>query len=1113
MKITEREETLFADALDLPPSERGAFLAKACGADVNLLAHLVALIASHEGSDTILTPPVGERVGPDEHAGDMLGRYKLLEKLGEGGCGSVWAAEQREPVKRRVALKIIKLGMDTRQVIARFEAERQALAMMDHPNIAKMLDAGATETGRPFFVMELVRGVPITKYCDENNLSTARRLELLIKICHAIQHAHQKGIIHRDIKPSNVLVTLHDGEPVPKVIDFGIAKATQQELTEKTIYTKFQQFIGTPAYMSPEQAEMSGLDIDTRSDIYSMGVLIYELVTGRTPFDSKELLKQGLDEIRRTIRETEPPRPSMRLETLQGEELTTAARRRSTEPRKLAASVRGDLDWIVMKCLEKDRTRRYDTANGVAMDVQRYLANEPVIARPPSALYRTRKLVRRHRLALSAAAAVVAAIVAGSILTTAQALRALRAERAANEQRTAAEQAKANETAARRTAQQEQQRNENIRWARETALPEIERLRLRDNIAAYKLAIEVEKYLPADPALTALLPRISHRATIETTPPGARIYLKAYRKPSDEWEFIGVSPIKDVWLGRDIYRWRIEKPGYAPVERAEGIIPTTALTRTTGVTTEYRVTLDRAEDVPQGMVRVEGGLGGLPRSPNSDRVRVERFFIDRCEVTNREFKVFVDRGGYTNHRFWRQRFFKDGKELAPAEAIAMFRDATGKPGPATWRDGTFPVGQDDFPVTGVTWFEAAAYAESVGKRLPSIYHWTRAAVGAAALIAEFSNFAGRGPAAVGRYQGISICGACDMAGNAREWCWNEAGSGNRYVLGGSSDESAYMFVNETNAFSPFDRSAANGFRCMLLSPETPIVPRWEAPAVAYRRESANEIPASDETFRIYRSLFAYDRAELEAKVEGPEEVDKSWRRQRVSFQTGYGGERMEVLIFLPKNTPPPYQIVVIFPGSGALTSRTNAVVRPEFCDSIVKSGRVFVYPIYKATHERGDGRTLAEYQKAKNEYRDLVSQWSKDLSRTIDYLETRADLQHDKIAYLGFSLGAAAGFIFPAIENRFKASVLVSGGVWVEEVLPEINQVHYAPRITVPTLMLNGRFDFVFLEPGQRQLFRLLGTPPEHKRHVLVDSGHIMSINPVEPELLGWLDRYLGPVK
>jgi len=445
-ELMKNEETIYHEVVSKPPEERKAYLETACHGDAELLARIEALLKAREVKDSFLEAPeidlnaTLDTSPSTEGPGSIIGRYKLLEKIGEGGFGVVWAAAQKKPVKRRVALKIIKLGMDTRQVVARFEAERQALAMMDHPNIAKVLDAGATETGRPYFVMELVRGIPITKYCDQQKLSTKDRLDLFIKVCNAVQHAHQKGIIHRDIKPSNILVTLHDGVPVPRIIDFGIAKATQQELTEMTIYTQHNQFIGTPAYMSPEQAEMSGLDIDTRSDIYSLGVLLYELLTGRTPFDEKELMQSGIDEMRKIIREQEPQRPSTKFATLQIQEQSTTAARHSTDSPRLISLLRGDLDWIVMKCLEKDRTRRYETANGLALDVARHLSNEPVIARPPTVVYQLQKAWRRNKVVYTAVAAVVIALLLGTGISVWQAWIAnVARERAVQEEHKARE--------------------------------------------------------------------------------------------------------------------------------------------------------------------------------------------------------------------------------------------------------------------------------------------------------------------------------------------------------------------------------------------------------------------------------------------------------------------------------------------------------------------------------------------------------------------------------------------------------------------------------------------------------------------------------------------------
>jgi serine/threonine protein kinase len=522
------ERTLFLAALERSdPAERAKFLDEACGDDLELRRRVEKLLEDDEEAGHFLEPPsalveavrgaVEDAAKPTEGPGatapyvtqsdppqsrpltegpgTWIGPYKLLQKIGEGGMGVVYMAEQETPVRRRVALKVIKPGMDTDAVIARFEAERQALAMMDHPNIAKVLDAGATVSGRPFFVMEIVPGLPITQYCDRNQLTPRERLELFVPVCQAIQHAHHKGIIHRDIKPSNVIVTMIDGSPAPKVIDFGVAKAIHQRLTERTMFTQFGAAMGTPEYMSPEQAGTTGLDIDTRSDIYSLGVLLYELLTGTTPLQHVSLQQAALDEVLRRVREEEPPKPSARLSDSH-EMLASISARRRTEPSRLTKLLRGELDWIVMKALEKDRTRRYETANGFARDVERYLHDEPVEASPPSATYRLRKFARKHRVALVTAGAFMMVLLLAAAVSTWQAIVALEAEARATKEagRARAAEQRALEQTARAVAAEQEARTDRDRAvaSEKTARSEADKSRTVNDFLTQDILIQAE---------------------------------------------------------------------------------------------------------------------------------------------------------------------------------------------------------------------------------------------------------------------------------------------------------------------------------------------------------------------------------------------------------------------------------------------------------------------------------------------------------------------------------------------------------------------------------------------------------------------------------------------
>ena len=555
MKPTQEPiQDIFSRALEQKSlEERDLYLDKACQGDAVLRGQIESLLRAHEQAGKFLGQTIKLPTNYSEHAGTKIGRYKLLELIGEGGFGAVWMAEQEDPVRRRVALKVIKPGMDTQQVLARFEAERQALAMMDHPSIARVFDGGATDAGRPYFVMELVRGVPITEYCDANKLSTRERLALFIQVCQAVQHAHQKGVIHRDLKPSNILITEVDGAPAPKVIDFGVAKATQARLTDLTLFTGLHQMIGTPAYMSPEQAGLGALDTDTRSDIYALGVLLYELLTGQTPLTRKEFDQAGMDEIFRLIREQDPPKPSTRLSALTGAELTTIAARRQAEPVKLNRLLAGDLDWIVMKALEKDRRRRYETAGTLAQDVERHLKNEPVIAAPPSWAYGAGKTMRKHRRSFAVAAALAFLLLAGTTVSVWQATRASREARLAELSRQAAAAAESRAESSEKEVAHQAVRSYVDKGAQLLDTNDYfgslvwfaEALRLDQGYAAAEVLhrARVGAILRQSPKLTGVILHKREVSSVELSPDGGRLLTGSFDGTARIWDATTAAPL------------------------------------------------------------------------------------------------------------------------------------------------------------------------------------------------------------------------------------------------------------------------------------------------------------------------------------------------------------------------------------------------------------------------------------------------------------------------------------------------------------------------------------------------------------------------------------------
>ena len=1088
--MTPQEIFLRASEIE-EASERAAYLDTACGDDVDLRAKVDSLLITLESSGSKDVTYVRDDATVDRsnvatadgQVGKMIGAYKLLQEIGEGGFGVVYMAEQIEPIRRKVALKIVKPGMDTKDVIARFEAERQALALMEHPNIAKVFDGGVTEFGRPYFVMELVKGVPVTEFCDKNKLSTQERIDLFLSVCRAIDHANRKGIIHRDIKPSNVMVTLHDGKPVCKVIDFGVSKALSQQLTEKTLFTAYGQMVGTPTYMSPEQAEMSGLDIDTRSDVYSLGVVLYELLTGTTPLGKQEVQSATYDELQRLIKEEEAQRPSTRVSTL-GESATISAKNRSTDERKLSQQLRGDIDWIVIKALEKDRNRRYESAKALAEDLERHVKQEPVLARPPSLAYRTQKFLRRNRIKVGITFTIgVLALVmlsSGAVLFE------------SHEEQTKLQE-QADELAQEKAALETQVSSiEEARRLLREAVPKLKEG--FKNATLYQLLMRIEPLLAEDPDYIAVFDEHFRQVTVRNFQ-GMPLKIEIQNWDRDETPWVEVPFDYDTKIAvvpRTRHRQRITVDGQVIVERT--------MLRLGG----FMGIPPFKDDAPDGMVYVSD-TG--PRTWIT-AVEIKSFYFDQYEVSNAEFKEFVDAGGYAEPAFWKSAFL-DVSEEDVDNLRNSFVDSTGMPGPGHWKNGSFPEGLGNHAVHSVSWYEAMAYAEFSGKTLPTSFHWRWATHAADELVVPHSNFDGEGVKARGVNEGIGYLPIFDAAGNVNEWTLNGfEDSDDKCCCGGSWDDPHYLFRSR-QAMSSSTRSDKIGFRCIKVIES--YDERLRSPVSSRVFNVVEEDAVTPELFDVYQSMYAYDRngdLGVEILTDDLRPSDEEYREEQVNVKTAYGNEKLAISLLFPRKQQREYQPIVFVPGAdaqriGPYDSKSSGA-GGRFVREIIKSGRVVVIANYQGMFDRNEIPKSGE-----NARRDWYIQLTKDVSRVVDYLETREDIAVEKVSYMGTSMGAFMG-VFPlATDSRFQAGILVVGGAIGGTVKNEVNPTVLAPFIKAPVLMLNGEFDSVFpLDSSVQPLFERVGT--DDKELKLYPSGHGIDMELWIPYANQWLEERLG---
>jgi dienelactone hydrolase len=994
----QRIKAVYGEALMLEGAEREAFLAEACRTDGDLRAEVDTLLREKEGPD--LESPIQTTgwIGRD------FGHFRLIEKIGEGGMGVVYKAQDNK-LDRPVALKFLPPHLLRNQAVReRFTREAKAAAAIDHPNVCTVYEVDEHE-GRTFIAMAFLDGRTLGDRIEQGPLPLHEALSVATQIAEGLEAAHNKGIVHRDVKPDNIML-LEGSRGLVKIMDFGLAQlGGASELTQEGTT------LGTLYYMSPEQRE--GGKVDHRSDIWALGVVLYQMLTGERPirgaFDQAAIYS-----------------------------LLNEAPAEANIPKRLAG--------VIQKCLENDRKDRYADASELLSDLRQAQSDAAATS----------------RVATAAPARLWRAVAAALLLAA--------------------------------TGWWGYQRYQDHRIETQT-LPRIAELADQQKYDdAFALLREARERLGDDERLLPLFDRAGVPVSIQTDPPGADVYVKAYDDLDGEWEYVGQSPIEHYFVPKGRVarwrssRWRIEKPGFKALESIDPVYPSDS--------NILGFPLAEAASVVNDCL--------IPASVDG---RVGPFSIGCFEVTNAEFKGFVDAGGYAKPEYWEQAFLRNREELSFEQAMELFRDATGRPGPSTWRLGAYAEGEDNYPVTGVSWYEAAAFARFSGKALPTVEHWQRAAVvDFADALTPQSNFGGEGLAAVGSFPAVHAWGVQDMAGNAKEWVWNAVGE-DRRLMGGSWNEPTYRFL-EADAQSPFDRSPSNGFRLAVYDPDPKLL---EPIQVLPFRDYSKVHPADDRTFAIYKGLLDYSPGSLDAETLEADDSSPYWLKLKVEFNAAYGNERIPAYLFLPKNAETPYQTVLFFPGAGAFQSSSSQHLRDVgVLPPIVRSGRAVLYPIYKGSFERRSTNDQGPR-------RDRLVMAMRDVRRSLDYLGSRDDIDPNRLSYGGYSFGAMLAPLSLALDDRFKAAILFNAGL-PDRAFPsdELDPLHYWPRVKLPALLLNGTRDNTFpTEASQKPLFRLLGTPEAHKRQVFYERGHAHATLSDEEiaETLAFLDKYLGPVR